>query len=287
MSESLKERIEDLDHELTILKEERDKLNSEAQKWAEKRNSIHEQIKKLRMEVDALKEKREAINEKVREFKSLREYAKEKQRETHAQILKLKENMKSLMEKAPQLDTRNIQREIEDLEWKIQTTSLTVKEEKPLIDQVRHLEKQLLIQKQIEKSKEKLMELGTEKKARETEAKTYHEKLSELAKQSQKIHEEMLKTLNKARILKVEADNAHQKYVEIKKQARSLHDKCVELLGQIKTFRQEIREKEEKEQAKRGRELRKELEERALEKLKRGEKLTWEEFKILAEKGII
>jgi len=287
MSEFLKQRIQDLDRKLTILKEERDKLNSGAQKWAEKRNSIHEQIKSLRVEVDALKEKRDAINEKVQELKSLREKTKEKLRETHAQILKLKENIKSLMGKEPPRNMRNIQREIEGLEWKIQTTPLTVKEEKPLIDQVRHLESQLLIQKQIKKSKEKLMELRTEKKALETEAKTYHEKLSELAQQSQKIHEEMLKTLNKARSLKVEADSAHQKYVEIKKQAQNLHEKCVELLGQIKTFRQEIREEEEKEQAKRQRKLRKELKERALEKLKRGEKLTWEEFKILAEKGMI
>jgi uncharacterized coiled-coil DUF342 family protein len=182
---------------------------------------------------------------------------------------------------------RDIQREIENLEWKIQTTSLTVKEEELLIDQVRRLESQLLVQKQIKKSKDKLMELRTEGKALETEAKNYHEKLSALAQQSQKFHEEMLKTFNQARGLKVEADNAHQKYVEIKKQAQNLHQKCIELLGQIKTFRQELREKEEKEQAKRQRELRKELEERALEKLKRGEKLTWEEFKILAEKGMM
>jgi len=40
-------------------------------------------------------------------------------------------------------------------------------------------------------------------------------------------------------------------------------------------------------EAKRQLELRKELEERALEKLKRGEKLTWQEFKVLADKGIV
>ncbi|MDH5636311.1 MAG: hypothetical protein OEY47_06580, partial [Candidatus Bathyarchaeota archaeon] len=57
-----------------------------------------------------------------------------------------------------------------------------------------------------------------------------------------------------------------------------------ELLDKIKTFEKELQEAEEKKQAKRQRELCKELEERALEKLKRGEKLTWEEFKILAEK---
>ena len=56
------------------------------------------------------------------------------------------------------------------------------------------------------------------------------------------------------------------------------------LKQKIKIFEKELREAEEKKQAKRQRELRKELEKRAIEKAKRGEKLTWEEFKILAEK---
>jgi len=73
--------------------------------------------------------------------------------------------------------------------------------------------------------------------------------------------------------------------VDIKQQAQNLHQKCVELSDQIKTFKQNLRQAEEKEQTKRQRELRKELEEKAVEKLKRGEKLTWEEFKILAKKG--
>jgi uncharacterized coiled-coil DUF342 family protein len=41
---------------------------------------------------------------------------------------------------------------------------------------------------------------------------------------------------------------------------------------------------EEKKQVKRQRELRKDLMEKASEKLKQGEKLSWEEFKILTEK---
>jgi len=284
LSESLGQRIGKLNQELASLKEERDKLNLEAKKWAEKRNSIHEQIRELRTEAASLKEKRDVLNEKVRELKSLREQAKTKRKEKRAQILKLNEKIRSLTERKPSQSMHSIQREIEKIEWKIQTTSLPVKEEETLISQVRQLEARLSVYKRIEKSKEKLMVLRTEEKALETEAKTCHEKLSELAEQSQKFHEEMLENLNKARSLKVEADSAHQKHVEIKQQAQNLHQKCAELLDKIKTFEKELQEAEEKKQAKRQRELRKELEERALEKLKHGEKLTWEEFKILAEK---
>jgi uncharacterized coiled-coil DUF342 family protein len=46
-----------------------------------------------------------------------------------------------------------------------------------------------------------------------------------------------------------------------------------------------LKEQADKRQSKRKSELQKELEERALAKLKRGEKLLWEEYKILAQKG--
>ena len=284
MSESLEQRIGKLNQELASLKEERDKLNLEAKKWAEKRNSIHERIKKLRTEAASLKEKRDILNEKVQKLKSLREQAKTRRKEKHARISKSKEKITSLTERKPPPSMRSIQREIEKLEWKIQTTSLPVKEEEILISQVRQLEAQLLIHKQIKKSKEELMVLRTEEKVLETKVKTCHEKLSELAEQSQGFHEKMLENLNKTRSLKVEADSAHRKYIEIKQQAQNLHQKCAELLDTSKNFEKELREAEEKKQVKRQRELRKEVEERALEKLKRGEKLTWEEFKILAEK---
>jgi len=284
LSESLEQKIGKLNQELAPLKEERNRLNLEAKKWAEKRNNIHEQIKDLRTKASDLKGKRDNLNEKVQELKSLRDQARTKRKEKHAQTLKLKEKVRSLTERKPSQSMHTIQREIEKLDWKIQTTSLPVKEEEMLINQVRQLETQLLIHKQIERTKKELVEVRTEEKALETEAKAYHEKLSELAEQSQKLHEEMLENLNKAHSLKVEADITHQKYVEIKQQAQNLHQKCVELLDKIKTIEKELQEVEEKKQVKRQHELLKELEEKALEKLKRGEKLTWEEFKILAEK---
>jgi uncharacterized coiled-coil DUF342 family protein len=182
---------------------------------------------------------------------------------------------------------RQLEREIEKIDWKIQTTSLPLKEEQALVNRVRQLEAQLSVQKQTKKLKQKLVELRTEEKSFGTEAKTLHGKLSELAEQSQKFHEQMLEALDKARKLQVEADDAHQKYVETKQQAQKLHQQCIEIIEKIRSNRQDLKEKADKKQAERQSEIQKELEKRALEKLKRGEKLLWEEFQVLAEKGMI
>ena len=284
MSESLEQRIEELNRKLTSLKEKRGKLNLEARGWAEKRNSLHEQIKALRAEVADLKVKRDALNERVKELKNLRDQARVERRDKRTQILKLKEKLKRLTEKKPLRNMRDVESEIERLEWKIQTTSFPVHEEKLLIDQVRVLETQLSIHRQIQNLNTTFFELQTEEKALETRANLHHEKLSELAEQSQSFHEQMAKLLDKIDALRAKADATHQKYVEIKQQAQTDRQEQTELLCQSKSLKQELRDVEEKKQAKRQRELRKDLVEKASEKLKRGEKLSWEEFKILAEK---
>ena len=280
MSESLRNKIAELYQQLTPLREEHDKLNSEAKEWAGKRNSLHKQIKKLRAKAQELKQKRDELNTSVQELKILREEANKKRREKHAQIVRLRKEIGALTEKKPSRSMDDLQMEIEKLEWKIQTTPLTLKEEKVLIDQIRPLENQLLVYRKLQKLKNNLTELKTEEKEFESKAKTCHEEILELAEQSQELHKEMLEALNEADTLQSEADKAHQRFLELKQKARSLHQR-------IEPLREELHRTEEENKARHEHELRKNLEERALEKLKRGEKLTWEEFKVLAEKGII
>jgi len=53
----------------------------------------------------------------------------------------------------------------------------------------------------------------------------------------------------------------------------------------MKLLKEEIREGEEKERKKIEKALREKLEKQVREKLRRGEKLTWDEFKLLSEGG--
>jgi uncharacterized coiled-coil DUF342 family protein len=287
IADSTKNKIEALNQELTPTKEERNKLNLEAKKWAEKRNTLNEKVRNLRKDADTIKEKRDAINKQVQELKNLRDQVNTKGKEKRDKISELQEKIRVLNEKRPDGNLRQVAREIEEIDWKIQTNSLPVKEEDDLVNQIRQLETQLVVQKRIKKVKDKLFEMQTEQRGFGTEAKTIHEKLSELAEQSQKHHLQMVGILEKAHELQAEANEAHQKHVETRQQAQQQHEKCVELIEKIKAIEQELKETADKKQAERQGELQKELEERALTKLKRDEKLSWEEFQFLAEKGLL
>ncbi len=281
------QKIEDLSRELSIIKEERDLLNLEVRKWLKKRNSIHDQIRGLRAEATVLREKRDALNERVQELKRLREQAKMQSKKIHDQILKLEEKVGNSMEKRLPHNIREIERKIESLDWKIQTTPLTLEEERPLVNQVRLLEAQLSIHKQIEVLDKRLVELKAEKEALEVKAKHYHEELSEFAEQSQKFHKKMVEVLKKVDSFRVEANRLHQKYLETKQQAQELHQRHAEISHQVSSLKQALHREEEEKQAQHQLELRKEMKEKALKKMKRGEKLSWEEFKILAEQGVV
>jgi len=279
-------KIRELDQKLSTLREQRDKLNTEVREWADKRDKLNQQIKNLRAEILELKDKRNELNEKVNELKQLREQARGEIRENIEEIKEIDQEIKALYKKKPSRSPQILKRELESLEWKIQTTSLSLQDEKELVERVERLEVQLNVHRKIEQLNDKMLELKTEIKALETRGKLCHEKLMETAQKSQEIHEKMLGKIEKAEGLKMEADDLHKNFLDARERARLVQRKFREILNQINLLRDEIRKEEDKEKEKSEKALRKKLEKRAREKVKRGEKLTWEEFQILADKEI-
>ena len=275
------QKIVELTQQLTEAKQERDRLNQEARKSAEKRNEYHEQIKQLQTEVRELKEKRDEANLQVQILKAAREKAKAQRKEKCEQIMKLRERVKPLSERKPQARQDDLDKKIQNLEWRIQTSSLSIQEEKALVEQVKTLETQRATYKQLRELEDKLLELQTEKKALGTQARLKHDELSQLANQSQNFHEQLVEILSRTATLRQNADETHRKFMELRQKADEIHEKCVEIQRQIKSLKEELHRKEKQQYAEKGKMFREEATAKAREKMKRGEKLTWDEFKLV------
>jgi len=275
------QKMAELDQQLAQTKQERDQLNQEAKKWAEKRNEYHGQIKQLQSEVKSLKEKRDEINLQVQILKAAREKAKAQRQEKHEQIVKLREKMRPLAERKPTNRLQDLEKRIKDIDWKIQTSSLPLQEEKELVEQVKLLETQRIAHKQLLNLKDKLIEVQTEAKAFGTQAKLKHDELSQLASQSQEFHNHLVETSGKIKTLRQSADQAHQKYLELRQKADKSHEKCVETQKQSKSLKEEMESREKRQYAEKGQALKDQATAKAREKMKHGEKLTWDEFKLL------
>ena len=69
----------------------------------------------------------------------------------------MKKKIRTLQKDKPSINVRHVKDKINKLEWKIQTTSLPLKEEEKLIKHIKILESKLLIYTRIHKIKEKII----------------------------------------------------------------------------------------------------------------------------------
>lgn len=280
------QKINELTSKLSILKEQKTKVEAEAKEFAEKRKRLNEEFKGLRAEILELRKSRDQMNMGVKELKQQIEAIKTERAQKIGELKKLRQQIGELMKKKPSKSFETLQKEVESLEWKIQTSSLNLQEEKVLVEKVKNLETQLSIHRKIEQLNQKKLELEAETKALQTRARIYREKIAEKVEKSQEFHKKMLEKIEEAKKIKAEADSLHQLFLQVKEKMKPLQSEIATIIGEIRRIKEENMAEEEKNKKEKEETLLDNIEKQAKEKLKRGEKLTWEEFKVLAEKGI-
>ena len=269
--------------QLAALKEQANKANAETRIRIEKRDKLNAQFKKLRQGIYEHKNERDSLNEKVRTLKQQRDEARTKIRTGIEEIRAHSQKIKELQKKTPKASHQELQKELEDIEWKIQTTPLDLQEEKRLIQNVKQLETQLNVYKKIEQQTKKIDELRKELKTLETNADAFHQDLTVRAQKSQEIHANMLAKINESKNIKREADSLHNAYIRAKEQAKPLHEEIKRLTEHRKTLQDAIHEEDESRRKTVEQALKEKLESQARNKLQRGEKLSWDEFQLLAD----
>ena len=275
--------MEILSQKIVALKEQVKKMSAEFKTHAEKRDNFNNQFRKLSQEISGLKNERNSLNEEVKTLKQQRDEAQTKIRTIFEEIRTNRQKITELKKETPKKSRQQLQKELEDIEWEIQTTSLDLQEEKQLIEHVRQLEMQLNVCKKIELRDKKLAELRKEIGALETKEAAFHQELTEKAQESREIHSKMLAKITESKNVKGEADNMHCAYVQAKEKARTLNAERERLMEQKEKLHEAIRVEDGKKRKTAEQTLREKLSSQAKDKLQRGEKLSWEEFQLLAE----
>ena len=287
--------IGNINLQIDKMKEQIRVANNQIEKYVQKRNHLHEQVRKSRDEIDQLKAERDALNETVKLLKDQRELVRAKEIPIMEEVNAIDEKIVELKKKVPRVSQLELQEALDAIEWKIQTTSFDLPEEKRMIEEVKQLEIQLSSYKKIDKMNKKIKELITQRKTLDAQADVYHKELTDLAKTSQKLHAAMMEKVNSVKKDKAEADNLHQTFVKTKEQNALLYDQIRQLIDQTRGLEVTIKEydqtKRRDEEAKRKEEqAERAVKEQAIKekgvseakgKLQRGEKLSWDEFQLL------
>jgi uncharacterized coiled-coil DUF342 family protein len=225
------------------------------------------------------------------------------------EINAIDEKIAELKKTVPRVSQRELQEELDAIEWKISTTSLDLPEEKRLVGEVKELEIQLKGYKKIDKKHEKIKELLVKRKEIDAQADVFHKELTELAKKSQELHATMMEKLEAVKKDRAEADGLHQAFVKAKEQNNLWYEQIRLLISQTALIRAGVREQTQgrraEEEARRNEEMGRRVEEQAKrkeeqaqraikekeikekigsearDKLQRGEKVNWEEFQLM------
>lgn len=275
-----------MNEKISSLKGQRDKLEAEASEWAEKRDKRNEQFKKLRDEIYGLKRERDEANEGAKGLKLRRNEAKTRVQQKIQELRTLREELRGATEKKPARSLQSLQEQFDSIEWKIQTTPMSLQEEKEHVEKSRQIEAQLNIYRKLQRLKQKTLATQAEIKTLRAEGQSYHEELTKTAQKSQERHEKMLSKIEESKKVKAEADSLHQTFVQTKEKIMPIQEEITAILDKMRHLKNEVRQREEVEKMQTDRAILSELEKRAREKLKRREKLTWEEFQQVAEKGL-
>ena len=126
--------IGNINLQIDKMKEQIRVANNQIEKYVQKRNHLHEQVRKSRDEIDQLKAERDALNETVKLLKDQRELVRAKEIPIMEEVNAIAEKIVELKKKVPRVNQRELQGELDAIEWKIQTTSLDLPEETRLIE---------------------------------------------------------------------------------------------------------------------------------------------------------
>lgn len=270
-----------LTQQIASLREQIDKANAETKTPIERRDRLNEKFKKLRQEINELQSTRDNLNAKVKTLKQQRDGARTKIKAYIEEVKAHNQKIAELKEKPPRTSRQELQKEFDDIEWKIQTTPLDIKEEKRLIENVRQLETQLNIYRKIDQHIKKITEIRKELEPLETNADAAHQELTATAEKSQEIHAKMIAKITESKDIKAEADSLHAVYVQAKEQVKPLQEEFKKLTEQKRKLQAAVREEDAKRKKDVEQALKEKLETQARNKLQRGEKLSWDEFKML------
>ncbi|MBO3803627.1 MAG: hypothetical protein JTT11_07145 [Candidatus Brockarchaeota archaeon] len=281
------ERVNELKQKAASLQKVLDAAKEEYEAIKGKRRKLLEKAASMKADAEAAAEKRDAANKEVRDLGEKIGGLLKAKSETEAEIERKAKELREARTKLPGGE-EYLKRKLRELEWKLITAGVPFEEEAEIVSSIAELHRKLA---PYEKAKGIVGELG-KLKERHSELKIELGKLLEekgrLVGESRKHHESFLQAKEKRSKALEEAEKMRGEASRLKAQ---IEEKFMELLtanAEIALHESKMRKsREDAEREKRRAEetTKAQVAQAAAEKLRRGESVGWEEFKIYMERN--
>lgn len=270
--------------QITTIKKELNKLNKEKESWFAKRSDINKEISFLISGVKDSKGKRNEITEQVKEYKKERDNLN---KEIAEKVAKLKEMKTTYVDAKSKLnikdDPTTIKKQIEKLEYIMETEPMSFSHEQKLMKEQKTLKKQLVDLGAKLGEWETVSKLSKEINKLRKQSNKAHKEIQKHAADSQVKHEVVLEKSKEIDELKVKEKEAYDKFKEYKDIFTTKNNELKALLKEADKLKSILEDNdvaiEEDKQRVKAQEVKRKAKE-VNEKIKTGKKLTTEDLLI-------
>jgi uncharacterized coiled-coil DUF342 family protein len=229
--------MEQAEIKLESLLQKRDVLNQEAQLARQERDMVHEKKRELSAKLRELKDKRASFASQARAHRAKRDDLQAKAKA----LIEVRRKMRGRVAGSVTQELRNLRKQIQQMEMRQQTASLTLSKENELIDELKeHLKRakelESLKVEQDAISKE-VMDLDATITELFANAEKEHQAALELSALAQAVHQETIELVSAISALAIEGNQKHEAFVEARTKADEVHAKVVEMREKVLSIR--------------------------------------------------
>jgi len=270
-----------LREELNGLTSQLDEALEDGRRSADSRDAYHSKMKDARARIAELRQKRQELSQQIDEAfaasQALRRSMREKIQEA--------ENVKSILKstKVGYYTAEKLERKIAKAEWRIQTGLIGPKEERRLFEEISRVERMLEETKVKRGTLRRLRGLSDQIDEIKNALKKNSDKIESLMRKRPALTREIRDLAKEYRKLRKLGDESHEKFVRARVLQRGIEDKRIPVISRLKALGYKARTARQTAVKKREHALKQRIVATAAEKMKRGEKLSFEEFRILME----
>jgi len=267
-------------------KNRRNELNASASKFARERNTLNNQTREFVEEAQKNKDLRDKSNQDVLDLKAQRNEFNDKANVLFEDIEAFKKEHGTLKNRG----IKELQKQIEYMEYRQQTEVFTTDKERELIEKIKQMMAQVREQEaELEQNKEMRTKITEARDFRKL-ASDLHAKVTEFAELAQKHHDLMVEFYRKADKSREAADAAHKSFVEAQESADAEHKFFIACQKELRDYDKVIsglRKKTKKVKVtKEQKAVRKEAES-LFKNFRAGEKLTTDDILLLQRSKLI
>lgn len=230
--------------EIIDIRERLDLLNSEKEKWFEKKEALKLKIADLIKQVREVKSKNDSLSNDIKVLKEKRDKQNEEVRKLITEIKEI--NKKSGVSSGFKVNPQFIHNKMEALQTRIETGALSFENEKKLMKEIKQLKKEYAAAKISAEINKGANEISKKIDDAKEIAENYHNQISEKAKENKDVYKEFLRLSKEINKVKKEQEDAFDKFIKFKQEFSEVNKGFKEEVKKNNDARKDNKKKKEK-----------------------------------------